>query len=1105
MSVFFRARSEAHRVRALLLSGRAGEAVPAKEVLADVETKLGLGIQAVPPGYPDLGGGSAVLRRDQKFIYVSTDIPFGTEQFFGLLAHELGHWFLDPTGPDTTVAHLANLAKGDGPPAVVKVEAYGVRERKELQANVFARELLLPRAVARKLAPTQGARATASTLSIPLEFARQQMLDAVLLPEGDEGFKELKPPSPDQQAAAQAPERRAHVIAGPGTGKTSTLIHRVKWLVEEKAVHPGHILVLTFTNKAALELIERLRGAGVENASDIWAGTFHAFGLEFLRKYHQHFGLTQDVHVGDDLNSVVLLARALPKLELRHYKRVLDPLDWLGPIVETIHRCKEDLISPAEYRKRITAIPGDEELRRRREDVATLYECHEDLLAHRKQVDYVDLLLKPTLAIRKDRALYSELADKFQHVLVDEYQDVTPVMVEFLRQIAQKSKSLWVVGDVRQAIHHWRGASVKSLLKFDAHFKAHGERVPKYPLDNNRRSVQEIVDVVSQAGRTHALQAQMPLTDLVAEAGRSGEKPTLLTCTSRQDIPLAVISQIKQEHEAGLAYREQAVLCRWHSEAQSLVTAADQHGIPVLCIGELSQRPEVKTILCLMQLLVEREPKALIGLLATPELAMPLKDIERLREAAKDIRFQRGRWLTDLPKGLSATAAKVIERLNNLMAGRNRNASPWDLVCDLVLEHHLGVHLDDASVEAAVGRIALWQFAYSVRNGDGDMREARLARYLMRQRLRSRLHTPRSDRELPPEAAFLPAVRLNTVHSAKGLEYEAVHLAYVSAEAYGAEGGTWRPESIEDIAPPELFGSTVAEHQQEEAIERNNLFYVALSRARRRLTLYRDGQFAYWPQQIIAAMPLYEAFTFGPASTTRSKGNGREPSRAFSPPSSIGFDEFITYSLCPLQWWYSQELGLRSEDDVGPELRARGALMRALRALAEGEGTATETFKQAWESARLPGKLEDPSLYRDAVATYKVGVAVMKDQLDQGAEFAELTSTVGGLEIRLPWGWLVKGRHISELTLVRFAFRRDVVKLLRPILTGLAVPGTASMQLRDLATNCQEEVKSSRSVPSTDAFKAAVRFLAGSNAPSPGSHCTRCAFVTICPSAPSLK
>lgn len=335
MSVFFRARSEAHRVRALLLAEMAGKAVTAKEVLAEIETKLELGVQAVPPEYPDLGGGSAVLRRDQHFIYISTDVPFGNDQFFGLLAHELGHWFLDPTGPDTTVAHLTNLAMGDGPPAVVKVEAYGVRERKELQANVFARELLLPRAVARNLAATQGARVTATKLGIPLEFARQQLLDAVLLPEGDEGFKELMPPSPDQQTAAQAPERRAHVIAGPGTGKTSTLIHRVKWLVQEKGVHPSHILVLTFTNKAALELIERLRGAGVENAAEIWAGTFHAFGLEFLRKYHQHFGLTQDVHVGDDLNSVLQLARALPKLELHHYKRVLDPLDWLGLLPPT--------------------------------------------------------------------------------------------------------------------------------------------------------------------------------------------------------------------------------------------------------------------------------------------------------------------------------------------------------------------------------------------------------------------------------------------------------------------------------------------------------------------------------------------------------------------------------------------------------------------------------------------------------------------------------------------------------------------------------------------------------------------------------------------------
>lgn len=136
--------------------------------------------------------------------------------------------------------------------------------------------------------------------------------------------------SSDQLAAASAEERRAaNVVAGPGTGKTTTLIHRVKYLVEEKHVHPSQILALTFTNKAALELVERLRSAGIPNASDIWAGTFHLFGLEFLRKYHQHFQLDSDLHVSDLMGSMIHLVKALPRVDLQHFLRVEDPYEWV--------------------------------------------------------------------------------------------------------------------------------------------------------------------------------------------------------------------------------------------------------------------------------------------------------------------------------------------------------------------------------------------------------------------------------------------------------------------------------------------------------------------------------------------------------------------------------------------------------------------------------------------------------------------------------------------------------------------------------------------------------------------------------------------------------
>lgn len=312
MNPFQRARNEALATRAKLDPLHAHTPVTAKDLLQKVEAALNIAIESVPPTYPDLGGGTAVLQREQLFIYVSSEVDKWDAEFCGLVAHEIGHYFLDTTKPAMTVAHLSTLLGSAGSPAVLKVEAYGARERQELQANVFARELLLPRDVARQFALAGKGPADAATeLGIPLEFVRQQMLDGLLLPNSTESTSPLSKPSSDQVAAARAEERAANVVAGPGTGKTTTLIHRVKYLLEEKHVHPSQILVLTFTNKAALELVERLRSAGIAEASDIWAGTFHSFGLEFLRKYHQHFELDSNLQVSDLMGSMTNLVKVL--------------------------------------------------------------------------------------------------------------------------------------------------------------------------------------------------------------------------------------------------------------------------------------------------------------------------------------------------------------------------------------------------------------------------------------------------------------------------------------------------------------------------------------------------------------------------------------------------------------------------------------------------------------------------------------------------------------------------------------------------------------------------------------------------------------------------
>lgn len=1106
MNAFERAMSEAAHLRARLL----GSSVPAKATASSlvgvVEEKLNLLIERVPASYSELGGGSAVLKRNERAIYVVDDVDDAT--FAYLVAHELGHWVLDADLQPLTVAYLKELTGSGTSPAAIQVEAYGARERQELQANVFARELLLPREVARQLfLAGMGLTEAARELGIPKDIARLQFLDAVLLPPAAPVRPSvLHAPSPDQAAAAKASERFANVVAGPGTGKTSTLVHRVRYLVEEQGVHPRNILVLTFTNKAAFELIERLRAAGIQGASEIWAGTFHAFGLEFLRKYHQRFDLPQDVFVADRLNVMSLLVRALPQADLKHFSRLEDPYDWLQPVITGIKRLKEELVTPEMYSQRLPSLAAAQpEVLAKREDVAKLFALHEAELRRTGMVDFVDLVALPATALQKDPQPFAELVDGFHHVLVDEYQDVTQAMVELVRQLAFKAKTVWVVGDVRQAIHHWRGASVKSLLRFENTFvkSATDGRTGRYSLDVNRRSSTEIVELMQQVGRAHVLQDSLPLDPYVSSKGESGVIPTLITCGIKTDVPAAVVDGVRACLDAGVPLGSQAVLARKGADVERLARALGEAAIPVLYIGELSQRAEIKKLLCLMQILAERQPWGLIGLSGDPSYGMDLADIRTLLTAgSEEMRWQRGRWLRDVPPGLSPRGVEVVSILNRLLTGVTRSTKPWDFVCDMLLERRLfPIDLTDRSIAGQVSRLALWQFAYSVRNGDGDVREARLSRYLMRQRLRQRIGDTYVDRELPPEALAMDAVRLQTVHGSKGLEYDAVHVGYVEDGSYGSAAPTWvSPDSILDIVPPEVLGSSAAEYEFETAIERNNLLYVATSRARTYLRLYDDEEFGGndRAEQLEHFPRTYAEESFGGAA---SGAVVELPALKGVPPPPVDYSAFETYTRCGLQYHYRYRLELRIDLDLEVGVRARIAVMHALRGIANGEGTPKDVFLAAWAKYKLPSSGEDPTLWRDAVGAVRQGLQVINAI---GGEFCEPTTVIVGLQVNMPWGLRTNERYGSTLHLIRFSSRgaSDTATLMRPMVNELDGQKINGIVLHNIRSDQTMPVAPSKALKKTKSAKAALRLLDQDFSPVVGRHCGRCAFMTSCPSQP---
>ncbi len=1101
MNPFDRARQEALKTRALLASTFTSP-YTSVQLLENIETLLDIAVDRMPYGHSLLGNGCGALRRDQKAIYVRNDVSRSDECY--LIAHELGHWFLDADKKELTVAELSAIYASHGSSATVIVESYGTHERLELQANVFARELLMPRDLARELWKSG---LTSSEIAdrwvVPLEVVRQQLMDALMLPA-------LAPhpgsplPSLDkaQYSAATATERFVNVVAGPGTGKTTTLVHRIKHLIDT-GVEPHKILALTFTNKAANELVERLKASSIPGASDIWAGTFHAFGLEFLRKFHHLFSLPSEVRVADQLMQVRLLVRQLPKVTLNYYRRLQDPYDWVQEVLGYIKRLKEELVSPQEYIRRLTLLgPCNADVEAQRHDIAALYEAYQAAMKTEKLVDYTDLIAYPSQQAKTNRASIGLFIDHYSHVLVDEYQDVTEVMVELLRHLAVSANSVWVVGDVRQAIHHWRGASIMSLVKFGPAFSglASHSTAKSYSLEINRRSSPEILKLFSIAGQKHALEARQPLEAVHPSRPSIGKTPALLTCSSERAESATLIQNIERLERSGTLYRDQAIISRRTADIERIANDLELAGIPFLHIGDLNQRPEIKKLMCLIQLLCTRQPRSLVGLMHDPLFPFTEADIDLLIKATavgSGMALQRGKWINKPIVGLSLGGMIGKANLARLLEGCHRRMSPWLMVCRLILDKRFNVPpLSDQSISAHTTRISLWLFANSVRNGEGDGSQPKLSAFLLSEDLRRRIGEKLADRGLPPEARALDAVSLLTVHASKGLEFPVVHVTDIDDSAYGPDrqfNYDYRPLTL---LPPEIFNSNAGEHEFEESVERNNLLYVALSRAKDDLLLYGvEGKKLPWPIRV-AGTAL--ARSTGVKMANPPKAAAIHSSGA--PGKRITFSALETYLACPLQYHYRYELSLTAEIEMDISIRARWAVLEMLRSHLVDGVRPQEALDAAWAANRLPSATDDPGLRRDAINAANRGLQVSKDI---GGTIVEgLVSNVQGLEIELPWLICTKTGNQHHLHWLRAQGLGFTMSQFRPMMLSVNGHQIQKGSVHSLTTETVASETYSKQPQQTAVYNAATKLMAGDRTPRKGWACNRCAYLSICENLP---
>lgn len=931
MTVWAELRRKAQERHTELLAAAGGDP-SASALLTAAAAITGFRAEPLPSGDPLLHSALAVLDREFSAVYYNRDSdPLMVPLY---IAHEYAHFWLDHPDSSNCSAEALDVEAPEEPIplGVHRVEGYGPEEAKERQANVFARELLLPSGTIRRwyLDEGLGADAIAARVGIPIGVVYHQLTHALLVPRtlpadnqhaAGPGIPEL---DPSQADAAHAESGPLLVEAGPGTGKTRTLIGRVLFLLGRE-VSPRGILCLTFSNKAAEEMRERIARVAPEAAPQIPMSTFHAFGLEILRRFGTRIGLPERPVILDPADALFLLERGLPDLRLKHYQNLYEPAMHLRDFLSAISRAKDEMCSPAHYQAlaegMLAAAATSEEVEAAEKalEVARVYGWYQGELERQHLLDFGDLIYRTVMLLWEHADVRDHLRAEHPHVLVDEYQDVNRASGLLLKEMVGDGRGLWVVGDTRQSIYRWRGASTANMRLFSADFPGASTKILKV----NYRSRRAVIDVFAElAPKMRATLGQPFETWEAARMDADGR--TLMEIAENHEAEAAGIAREIQRNRAdGIAYKDQAVLCRSHTQLARLAAGLEAAGVPVFYLGDLFEREEIRDLLSLLSLACHGDGRALLRIACFPEYEIPLDDVTALLKAAKqrEIPFPRALELAADLEELSERGRDGLLRLSADVDGLCYGSEAWGMLARYLFERrrYLVAYLQDESVGGQQKRLAIYQFlqfAHQQRGRDDSGQDPKRAflRYVRRLEI---FGEEKQLRHIPDWAASIEAVRLLTIHSSKGLEFPAVFLPSLGAGYFPASR---QPDHCPTpVGLVESAGDPKEEHEEEEEC----LFFVALSRARDVLCLSRPVRYGKRnsnPSRLLNAIERRLPRAPGAAPTWLAEMVEVEPEPLPARPEPPQFDvnDLETYQRCPRQYLYEVKLGLssRREDDA---------------------------------------------------------------------------------------------------------------------------------------------------------------------------------------------
>lgn len=604
-----------------------------------------------------------------------------------------------------------------------------------------------------------------------------------------------------QREAVYYTEGPLLILAGAGSGKTRVLTHRIAYLIEEKGVNPWNILAITFTNKAAGEMrerVDRLVGFGSES---IWVSTFHSMCVRILRRHISLLGYDTNftIYDADDQKTLMKDVCKLLQIDTKIYKE--------RSLLAAVSHAKNELVTPEEFRLNAG---GDFSQRK----IAEVYEEYEKQLKANNALDFDDLLIKTVQLFQTQADVLEYYQERFRYIMVDEYQDTNTVQFELVRLLASKYRNLCVVGDDDQSIYKFRGANIKNILNFEQYF----EDAKVIKLEQNYRSTSNILNAANAVIRNNAGRKDKTLwTD-----NGEGEKIQFRQFDSAYDEAEYIVDDIrKRVREKEYSYHDNVILYRTNAQSRMFEEKFVTANIPYKIVGGINfyARREIKDLLAYLKTVDNgKDDLAVRRIVNVPKRGIGLTSINRVQDyaAAYNIGFYDALRAVDLIPNIGRGASK-LESFVALIEHFKTDAEDMsisDLLKEIIEETGYIESLQAEDMVEAETRIEnidelLSKVAAYEEDCEDRNEPASLSGFLEEVALVADIDSLDEDTDY---------VVLMTLHSAKGLEFPNVYLA-------GMEDG--------------LFPSymTITADDPEEVEEERRLCYVGITRAEKELTL----------------------------------------------------------------------------------------------------------------------------------------------------------------------------------------------------------------------------------------------------------------------------